>query len=516
MSRSKRFVTGLLSSYAAIGVNILYTLASVPLALHYLDKEEFGLWALVTQLSGYLMLLEFGMGGSVARSLSDHKDHMEDGIYGSILRTGGRVFAIQGVLVAVMGLTLAWFAPPLLDLPARLHQPFAILMAAQAVLSGLRLSLGALGSPLWCHQRLDLSNLSSSLSLVGNFAVLWIGFHLDWHVYSLTVSSVVGTFLGSSSIYLFCRRLDFYPPREHRGRYDPRLFRELFHFGGGLFLMNLGAQLASASQVIVVSRLLGMDAAATWSVSTKIFSMAQQFVSRVLDSSAGGLAEMVVRQESGQLQKRFRDLVTVSAVIAVAASAGIALMNGPFIELWTSGKVVWAPWNNYLLACVLFSTAVTRCHIGLVGINKQIRGMKYVYLIEGLAFVSLSVLLLPWLGLAGLLIAALICNIAITGIYGVSRTADYFGISRRAVTGWVARPFWVLLITAGLFALTRIPAFADSKPLFQLIIESAIFCIVVLPALWFVGMTPNLRSELQGLIAKILGKAKSKLKPTRA
>ncbi|MEY3897092.1 MAG: hypothetical protein RLZZ214_2613, partial [Verrucomicrobiota bacterium] len=29
MSRSKRFVTGLLSSYAAIGVNILYTIASV-------------------------------------------------------------------------------------------------------------------------------------------------------------------------------------------------------------------------------------------------------------------------------------------------------------------------------------------------------------------------------------------------------------------------------------------------------------------------------------------------------
>ena len=516
MSRSKRFVTGLLSSYAAIGVNILYTLASIPLALHYLDKEEFGLWALVTQLAGYLMLLEFGMGGSVARSLSDHKDHMEDGIYGSIMRTGGRVFAIQGVLVAVMGLTLAWFAPPLLDLPARLHQPFAILMAAQAVLSGLRLSLGALGSPLWCHQRLDLSNLSSSLSLVGNFAVLWIGFHLGWHVYSLTVSSVVGTILSSFSIYLFCRRLGFYPPREHRGRYDPRLFRELFHFGGGLFLMNLGAQLASASQVIVVSRLLGMDAAATWSVSTKIFSMAQQFVLRVFDSSAGGLAEMVVRKESGQLQKRFRDLVAISAVMAVAASAGIALMNGAFIEFWTSGKVTWAPWNNFLLACLLFTTTITRCHTGLVGISKKIRGMKYIYLIEGLAFVSMSLLLVPQLGLAGLLIAALICNVAITGIYGVSRTSVYFGIPKRVVTSWIARPLWILLLTAVLFALTRIPIFANSRPLFQLFAESVVFCIMLLPALWFVGMTPDLRSEIHGLFAKILEKAKSILKPARA
>jgi len=215
------------------------------------------------------------------------------------------------------------------------------------------------------------------------------------------------------------------------------------------------------------------------------------------------------------LLKRFRDLVAISAVMAVAASAGIALMNGPFIEIWTSGKITWAPWNNYLLACVLFSTAVTRCHISLVGINKQIRGMKFVYLIEGLAFVFLSVLLVPRLGLTGLLIAALTCNMAITGVYGVSRTASYFGIGRRAVAGWVARPLWVLLITAGLFALTRIPAFAASKPLLQLFAESVIFCIVVIPALWFVGMYPQLRAELQGLIAKILGKAKSKFKLAR-
>ena len=510
MSRSKRFVTGLLSSYAAIGVNILYTLASVPLALHYLDKEEFGLWALITQLSGYLMLLEFGMGGSVARSLSDHKDHMEDGIYGSILRTGARVFAIQGFLVAVLGIALAWFAPPLLGLPSRLQQPFSVLMAAQAILSGIRLSLSSLGSPLWCHQRLDLSNLSSSLNLVGTFAVLWIGFHLGWHVYSLTVSTVAGTFIGSFSIYLFCKRLSLYPPREHRGRYDPRVFRELFHFGGGLFLMNLGAQLASASQVIVVSRLLGMEAAATWSVATKIFSMAQQFVARVLDSSAGGLAEMVVRKESGQLQKRFQDLVAISAAMAVAASATIALMNGPFIEIWTSGKVTWNPWNNLLLAFVLFSTAVARCHISLVGINKQIRGMKFVYLLEGLAFVSLAAILVPWLGLTGLLIAALFCNIGITGAYGIQRTADYFNISRLGVAAWIVRPAAIILLTAGLFSITCLPALIGLNAQLRLLIGAMTFCILVIPVLWRFGTKTILRIEIKSFILKIFQKFKFK------
>lgn len=512
MSRSQRFVTGLLSSYASIGVNILYTIASVPLALHYLNKEEFGLWALVTQLAGYLMLLEFGMRGSVARLLSDHKDRMEDGVYGNILRTGARVFAIQGFVVTLLGLAVAWFAPALLDLPTHLQHPFAILMVAQAVIGGLGLALGSLGSPLWCHQRLDISNLASSISLVVAFAALWLGFHWGWQIYSLTLSTIIGFLVGSAITYFACLRLGLYPTRANRGHFDGPLFRELFHFGSGLFLMNLGAQLASASQVIVVSRLLGVEAATVWSVATKLFNMAQQFVSRVLDSSAGGLAEMVVREEFAQLQKRFHDLVAISALMAVAASAAIALTNGAFIELWTSGRVTWAPWNNMLLACVLFSMAVTRCHTGLVGISKLIRGMKYAYLIEGLAFVALALLLVPRTGLTGLLIAALICNVAITGNYGINRSAHYFDISRLQVIGWIARPTVILVATGGLFSLFQLSRLAELQALPRFVIGIIAYCGVVIPAIWLFGMKPSLRLEIKSLISKIQNKAKSMLR----
>jgi O-antigen/teichoic acid export membrane protein len=512
MSRSKRFVFSLLSSYAAIGVNILYTIASVPLALHYLDKEEFGLWALVTQLSSYLILLEFGMTGSVARSLSDHKDQMEDGIYGSILRTGARVFAIQGGGIALLGLAAAWFAPSLLGLPTRLHQPFMVLMAAQALLSGIKLAMGSIASPLWCHQRLDLSNLAGSVSLVLTFTVLWLGFHAGWHLYSLVISTAAGSIVGLFITYVSCRRLGFYPPREFRGSYDPRLFRELFHFGSGLFLMNLGSQLASASQVIIISRMMGMEAAAVWAIATKIFSMAQQFVSKVFESSAGGLAEMVVRGESGQLQKRFHDLVSISAVMAVMASAGIALANGAFIEIWTSGRITWEPWNNFLLACVLFCTTFTRCYTGLVGVTKQIRGMKYVHLLEGVAFVTLSLLVVRWLGITGILVATLICNLAITGHYGMGRTAGYFGLSRLAVLGWIARPASILLVTAALFSLTRAPFLAGLTAPLRFSIGVTAFGLLVIPAVWFFGMNPRLRFELICLLSKISGKAKSKLR----
>jgi O-antigen/teichoic acid export membrane protein len=351
-----------------------------------------------------------------------------------------------------------------------------------------------------------LSNLGTVLSLIVSFFVLWFGFYLGWHLYSLLISAVIGSIVTLTFCYLSCKQLGLYPSHQYKGRFDPTIFRKLFHFGGGLFLMNLGAQLASASQVIIISRILGIEAAATWAICTKVFSMAQQFVSRIFDSSAGGLAEMVVRSEFSRLQKRFRDIVAISAIMASAVGAGIALMNGSFVELWTSGKVTWSPWNNYLLACVLFITTVTRCHIGLSGITKHISGMKYVYLIEGIVFVSVSILVVPSMGFIGLLTTALLCNLGITGTYGVYRTGAFFRIPRLEVVGWVARSGGFIMLIAGLFSLSFIPSFSALDTKLQLCLEGLAFGMIVFPSAWFISTTKELRIEIKLIICNIFRK----------
>lgn len=380
-------------------------------------------------------------------------------------------------------------------------------MGVQALLNGTKLAVGSLASPLWCHQRLDISNGISSIALIVTFSVLWIGFHLGWHLYSLSIATTAGFITGLVLTYVACRRQGFYPPKAYRGRFEPKLFRELFHFGGGLFLMNLGGQLASASQVIVVSRLLGIEAATTWSVSTKVLSMAQLFVSRIFDSSSGVLAEMIVRGESVTLYKRFSQVISVSAVLAVTASAGIALTNGAFIELWTSGRVSWSPWNNFLLGGILFTTAVTRCHTCLVGITKDIRGMKYINLAEGIGFILASILLARWFGITGILVAALISNILLTGFYGIKRTSEYFSIPKAEAIAWVSSPLKIFSIILVLFNITTVPAFLELAAVTRFALGMILFCLLILPAIWFFGIHSGLRGEL----SRILSSMKEKL-----
>src|SRR4051794_15903342 len=117
MSRFKNAARSLTSGYAAIATNAVYSLASVPLALHYLTKEQFGLWALVTQISGYLLLLDLGMSGSISRFLIDHKDERAAARYGSVIKTGSIVLLVQGVCIALGGILISRVMPQILDVP---------------------------------------------------------------------------------------------------------------------------------------------------------------------------------------------------------------------------------------------------------------------------------------------------------------------------------------------------------------------------------------------------------------
>ena len=66
-SRMGRVARMLGSGYLSLAAASVYVLVSVPLALRFLSLSEFGLWAIMVQVSGYLALVDMGMTNSTAR-----------------------------------------------------------------------------------------------------------------------------------------------------------------------------------------------------------------------------------------------------------------------------------------------------------------------------------------------------------------------------------------------------------------------------------------------------------------
>ena len=423
MSRLKNFTNSLMSSYALLGVNILYTLAAWPLALHYLSVAEFGLWLLTFQVAGYISLVDLGMSSSVSRILIDHKDDRASGRYGGVIQSGFWVGAAQGAIALAVGSSLVWFLGAWLKVRPDLARTFFWLMFGQVLLTAATFATRILNQLLYAWQRIDVTNYCGISQFVVGFAVLWLGFHCGWGIFSLLAGAVASWIWGAGFSLIACCRLGLLPKAGEWGRPSRERFRELFNYGAEVFLITIGTQLIVSSQTVLVSRQLGLEAAALWSVMTKAFTLVSQIVWKIVSNAMPAFAEMHVRGEGERLWSRYRELFITTNVFAGVCAVLFAACNGPFVTVWFHGKFSWLPLDNVLLAVWLVMLTQQCCHNSLIICLKEIKTLKYIFLIEGIVFIGVTLAILPATGMTGMLVCSVTATTLFTWLTGVWRVA---------------------------------------------------------------------------------------------
>jgi len=502
MSRLKRYTHAMASGYLLLGANAIYTLASVPIALSFLSTPEFALWALTSTIAQYLSLVDLGMSGA-SRIIIDHKDERDGGAYGSTIQTFFLVSVVQGLLITVLGLGLAAVLGPLLHVPAAQQSEFFWLTIGQCLLLAATFLSRIAVYILTAHQRIDLVNYSQIVLLGLTLGVLYFGLAHGQGVYSTLWAQAVGWVSSVVCCFVWIMRLRLLPSRGAWGRPNRARFWELFSYGRDIFLCAVGFQLLNASQTLIVTRVLGLEIAAVWSVCTRTYVFLSQIIFRLLDYSAPVLAEMIVRKETDRLCYRFRSLFTASVSLAVLMGVIFAGANQPFIRLWTAGRLGWAPINDVLLAISLAVVSGARFHIGLVGQSKDIGGMRYIYLLEGAFFVGVSLLLVHLGGIRAMLLASIAGTLLFSSPYGAWRTSRYFHLPWATVAfGWLLPSLRLAACLVPVAFLVAWLAQPLSPRLFLGVYPVATGLIGVLLCLGL-GIEPGLRKEI---LSRFLGK----------
>lgn len=496
MSRFRRFAHSLLSGYVLLCANVVYTLASIPLALHYLSKEQFGLWALTTQLGGYMALVDFGMRGSISRILVDYKDRREDGEYGGLIQTGALVGGVQGLLVLLAGTTLSLLAGGWLLVAPNLVRDFSWLMIGQSALLAGSFTTDVLRQILAAHQRFDVTNYAQALSFLVGLAILWLCFASGAGVFSLLWSNAAAWLLTALCAFGGSVKLGLLPSRGQWGKPTLARFSELFRFGRDMFLYSVGGQLVGGSQTILLTRWMGLESAALWSVCTRTFSLLAQIIYRVFDYSTSTLAEMIVRNEQARLFGRFRGIASLSVNLSVVFGALFVACNSSFVRLWTSGKMSWSPVNDWILAGWLLACVIVHAHTGFVGQTKAFGFLRWIFFIEGLVFIGLAALLTRVWGITGLLAASLLATSIFTLPYSLFRTRKYFHMPWSDLTKW---HLGAIRLAVGLVPATACVSWATRglPPLSRFMFNAGLLGVL---GCWFFvrfGMETALRAEME-------------------
>lgn len=496
MTRLRQFTRGVSSSWLATLATVTYSLLSVPIALRYLSVEEFGLFVLLLQIAAYFTLIEIGMSAATARILVDYKDNRDEGAFGSVILTGFLVFGIQGFIILAVGIFAAPWIISVVGVPSALAEVATLLLRWLAFTSALTLAFRVYGSVLYANKRLDLihgfmgANMIFGLALLA--AILAFGAGLAGLRWLFVAQAAITIVLP---IWV-CHKLELLPKKGHWGEPSMSRFRELFGFGKDIFLVNVGNQVLEASQLIIVTRTMGLTAAAIWSVSTKLFTLVYQLVTKIEGTAIVFFAEMMVRGEKDKLATRFRQIYQLTGAIAVVSLAIAVAINGLFISVWANPSLAWSLPLSGLFAVAVALSCLTRCSSDLIIYTKKIAAFRYVYFAEAIVFFTLALWLSGVFGFYGILGPSLLCIVLFRATYTTWRITRYFRLPAMTFWWtWLKRPLLAAVILLPFVISTRWLASSVPNLWGQLFIAVTWVSVPAAITLLFVALPRDVRKE---------------------
>jgi O-antigen/teichoic acid export membrane protein len=375
-------------------------------------------------------------------------------------------------------------------------------MLGQAALSALYQATRMFASPFYLHHRQDLGNISQIGLFTVYYGVLHIAFERGLGIYSMLASQAAGFFWTIPFAYYHCRKNGYYPLRKTWGLPEKSEWLSVWRYSRDQMIIQFASLILMGLPQLLITRMLGLDAAALWAVCTRTFTILRQTFMRPFNVALPMLTDMFVGGNMRGVAKRWGDVAQIVLAVSVCGYAVAAANNSLFISLWTGGKIAWDESNNWTTAGYYVCYAAASISYGTVGVSKAIGNQKFVPILQAALTALIGVFAVRWWGLNGLIAAFSIPCIFCMTLAGIRYLSE---ITDLPVRGYASRGFLRAALLAP-FAIAISWGCSFLQPLlpgyFGLLLSATTGFGISLILAAFIGVDSTVRGEMFGMLLR--------------
>jgi O-antigen/teichoic acid export membrane protein len=508
MSRTKSFLSGALFSYIYQGAAMVVGLWLTPFFLRTLGTKDFGVWLVGLQVLNFLLLIDFGIIGVVARDVG-HASGLEQlepgsGELGIFLGRTIKVIMVQTVLVGVAALGVFLFRPVA---AASLRGPIALVLVVftlsypfrlfPVVLQGLQ-DLKFLG-----QLRLWLWALATALTVI----LLLLGARF----YALACGWCIQQLGHDLVAYI----------RLHRIRPD-LVTMEAFKQAGPIrlrwfargFWVSVGQAaytFIAGADLLIVARALGPATVVIYSCTAKLINVLQNQPQMLASVALPGLSHMKTSESRERILSVTTSLTQAILLLVGAVFCVVLSVNRQFVTLWVgpsffAGMLV----TGLMIVNFLLRQIDSTLAIALFALGYEKLGAIRC-LVDGVVSVALASILAGRFGMPGV-VAGFLC-----GALFVSIPMDLFLVTREFKISVLqaARPYtpylWRIAVIGGggLALMMRLEAPSIFNLAAVTLLVALAYAALVFPYVWHTPLREYIQSAVisarAGMRSLILG-----------
>lgn len=394
-----------LTSYIARGLSILMSFVSVPLTVHYLGAERYGVWLTISSLLLWVALTDFGLTGNALVNVLSEAIGNDD-------RAAARHYAASAfwALVAIALVIGVVFMAAFHSIPWRAIFRVSDATSTQELRSAcalvltlflINLPLSLLRSLYNAHQDGYLANIwgiaSGVVSLLGLIVVT--RFHGGLPQLVVAISGVPALVLLANAYYGFIHRYPWLAPAPSAVRWA--CIRRLLKLGGKYMIMQLAALGIYQSQAIIITQMLGPSKVMIFVVAFKIMNLPVELTYLGTVPFVSAFGEAKARSDWNWIKGAYKNASLATIALGVPLATALALFAKPLILIWAGPSAV--P-DRHLVFWLFLYTAfnVPQVMAGqlLCGVER-LEPILLSIVLCAIGCVVFGILFAPWWGLSG-------------------------------------------------------------------------------------------------------------------
>ena len=495
------------SNWAALGTGILVSFFLAPFVVHSLGNVYYGIWALLSEFTGYLWLLDFGVRESVIKFVAqyhanDRRDELVETVNGALYLYSG----VALVTLAVVGVMM-FLLPYIFNIPPESVGTARITLLLTGGTIALSFVFNVFVGVLMGLQRFYLvSRMGILFSLLRALLTVLV-LKAGQGIVALAAVNLGISVIVNFIVLRFTRvHLPFYKPRLHLPARST--LAQIVGYAKYVVAHNVGEKIVFATDSIVIGVFLPVAMLTFWVIPGSLIKYLRSMMlmmAAVLNPLSSALD---ARDDRARLRSLFLDASRASVVIGLPICIGFIVLGTRFVGLWMgpsfaslSGKVLALLGVAQMAGLATHSFGSVLYGLGRQRIIAVIRG------VEGVANLVLSVLLVQPLGVIGvalgtviphLVVALVVLPLAIRRVLGIGLREYYLSTFLRPYLAAV--PF-----TAACLVVDRVVAPASLKSFIAL---AALALLTYAVPCWFVALTAREREMAAARLSALLGRSR--------
>jgi len=385
---------------------VLSALLLIRAATQSLSPDELGLWSFSFSTVGYFLLLEFGVSSSLGRLFADPVANRDNKAISGWMLLAIMVLSLQAIIVFAIGFLLKdpvidWF-----DIPKHLVAEAKSLWMWLIVLQALSMPGKVFPGVIFAQNRVYHIHLFSIISDWVKIGFFYAGITMGSGVMSYAYAAAAALLVTQISYFLivFCGadRIHF-----HWVAIPFRHLRELFSYSGAIFVGSLATQAIGASQGMIITKLLGLDALAIFTITSRLPKLASDLVLKPFNAASSRW----VLQYCGDQKEKFRgeySVITRLTLLTLGTIAfGAILVNGAFVKWWTKTEYYGGDMLTVAICLALFPVTINQIFSLAFHLTKQMAAYTYALLGASIAEFAACIIFVKQFGLIGIPYATL-------------------------------------------------------------------------------------------------------------